>query len=120
MTCHERDTELLLYGVGELSIWENALLSLHLLTCVSCRKRQGELADTSFKIASALKPESRTSGVSVLRFNPVATVATLCALIVLLGTFIFTASVVYTRTRPHAVQQTDDGCSPGLPNDRCK
>ena len=120
MTCHERDTELLLFGVGELSIWENMSLSVHLLTCANCRKRQSELADTSRKIAATLKPDSRTAGVNVLKFNPVSTIVTLCALIVLLGTLIFTVSVVYSRTHSHAAQQTDDGCSPGLPNDRCK
>lgn len=120
MTCHERDTELLLYGVGELSIWGRTSLSLHLLTCASCRKRQGELAETSLQIASALKPDSRIGGVKVLIFNPITTLATLCTLIILFGTFIFIASVVYSRTHAHAVQQTDDGCSPGLPNDRCK
>lgn len=118
MTCHERDTELLLYGVGELSNWENMSLSLHLLTCATCRKRQGELADTSRKIALTLQSDSRT--VDVLRFNPVSTLATLCALIILLGTLSLTVSVVYSRMHSHAVQQTDDGCSPGLPNDRCK
>src|ERR1041385_5165967 len=56
MTCEERDSELLLYGLGELSPLRRMVTAWHLSRCRRCQARQVHLASVSRQMAGALRP----------------------------------------------------------------
>ena len=118
MNCKDRDPDLLFYGLGELSLMRKGVLSLHMLFCKECRKRQTELAMTSFQVSEGLKSPlgSKLSTPALFNFKLTLAVALCCVIGVssIVGTTIW-------RLQSHAPQKiADDGCRPDLPNDQCK
>jgi anti-sigma factor RsiW len=128
MTCQDRDQDLLLYGLGDLSPWERWQVTRHLRSCSRCRARQQELAALSGQIAAALKPPADGNGPTGGSGNPLwplpllrRAFSPLILAIVLSLLTIGVASVWYVRSHAlayHAAQ--DEGCRPDLLTDKCK
>lgn len=123
MKCQERDTELLLYQLGELSFARHWAVNVHLITCERCRKRQQELAGVSGKIASALRNPTSSGAasrpISPLRSLPIVSMLAMLVVLVVLGIFII--GKISSRNNPvsNAVQK-EDGCRPDITSDKCK
>lgn len=127
MTCQDRDPDLLLYGLGELSFPRRWQTAFHLQTCVRCRARQAELASVSAQISAALRPPNSGGGPGGAKPIPLSAPVVWSwllplVLVVALGVLTFSvARVWYIRSHPaaHAAAK-DEGCRPDLPNDQCR
>lgn len=126
MTCQERDMNLLLLALNELPLRARLQTAGHLRSCARCRARQKELVGVSGQIAGVLQspysggrgtptpPSGILPGTGRLPLLPL--LAVVISLLVLLGAFWYMRA--HTTSAPPAAQE--DGCRPGLPNDRCK
>lgn len=127
MICPQRDPDLLLYRLGELSPWQRCRTALHLRSCARCRARLAQLATVSDQIADALRPPQDGTGPGSGPGTPVPVRPLLPAfapllLLLLLG--LLTVSVVTirhfrARAAVHASAR-DEGCRPDLPSDQCR
>ena len=126
MTCQDRDSDLLLFGLGELSPWQRRKIARHLRTCDRCRARQRELSATATQIGAALKPPMRGDGQPYARkpLRPTSQQPAFAPLIVALIIALVAVSAVgvwYIRSRAQARPvATDVGCLPGLSSDKCR
>jgi anti-sigma factor RsiW len=127
MNCQDREPDLLLFGLGELSPWKHRQMARHLYSCIRCRARQQELAALSGQVAEALRPPrdgtNRPQGPGAPQPLRVPRIA-LAPFVLMLALTLLTLSIVgvwYLKVyhSPQRVYQ-DTGCRPGLPNDRCK
>ena len=127
MNCQDREPDLLLFGLGELSPWKHRQMARHLRSCARCRARQQELAALSGQIAEALRPPrdgaKRSEGPGAPQRPRMPRIA-LAPFVLMLVLTLLTLSVVgvwylnvYRSTQ--RVSQ-DTSCRPGLPNDKCK
>ncbi len=131
MKCHDRDPELLLFGLGELTPLQHLRVSRHLRGCARCRARQKELASLSGQIAAALRPPTGGTGgpgnagtpervTTVVRIlQPALTPLILAFILSLL--MLGAVSVWHLRSHSaahHVVK--DEACRPDLPSDRCR
>ncbi len=126
MTCRDRDSDLLLFGLGELPLWQRWRTALHLRTCARCRARQAELAQVSDQIAGALRPPSGGGGAggpgTRIPVRPAVSALAPLMLLLVLSMFTLTLVAVWYAHSHWAIHQAaqDDGCRPDLPNDKCK
>lgn len=129
MNCRNRDADLLLFGLGELSSWQRWKTALHLQTCARCRSRQSELASVSGRIASVLEPPGGHGGTRPGSGLPTAMRPALPFLAPVVLFFILGAltvsvvSVWYFHSRAVAAPaqpSRDTGCRPDLHNDLCR
>jgi len=130
MTCQDRDQDLLLYGLGNLSPSERWRISRHLRSCVRCRRRLRELTALSGQIAAALTPPTEGPGppggpgkpmpagpLFWHGFAPLILVVTLSLLSIGLVGVWFVRSHALSR---HATRIREEGCRPDLLSDKCR
>lgn len=128
MMCEHRDPDLLLLGLGELAILRRLKTAGHLRLCARCRTRKAELASVSRRIASALRPPAGSGGgagggpgipiparPAWLGLSPLF----LALVLAVLTTSVATIWYVRAHIGIHRLVK-DNGCLPGLPNDRCR
>ena len=130
MTCSDRDRDLLLLAHGKLPLGSRLLLENHLRGCASCRRRREEMAAVSRLIAGGLRDPDMAPWVAArARFTFGAWAARLL-LVAAVAVFLFgLGRLILGSVAPswpgssgpgHAGPAQDDGCRPGLPNDRCR
>lgn len=119
------DQDLLLLAHGALPFGPRLRVSAHLKRCSECRARQVDLAQTSRRLASAVRgpslpPWSQAEAVSraspplARRLILPALIGLITALVVL---FCWVAWTSAPGPRPAAAA---GGCRPDLPNSRCR
>lgn len=128
MICKDREPDLLLLGLGEISLWRRWQTAGHLRRCARCRVRQAELATVSRGIASALRPPAGNGGggsgfpaASRPALLPGLASSPLFLALVLGLLTLSAVTVWYVRSHAATARSLqDDGCLPGLPSDRCR
>ncbi len=129
MMCEDRESDLLLFGLGEISLREGWKTALHVMTCPRCRARQKSLIAANQHIAEALRPNAGDGGGAHprIRRNPLIDRLTRTGvgpllLLALLAFLIVTVGIVsfeHSRAVGHSAVK-DDGCTPGLRSDKCR
>lgn len=117
--CKDREADLLLYKLGELSPTRRLATAWHLSRCPRCRERQARLAGVSAQFASVLAPPNSTPSSLGRGWRLPAWGVALILFIVLLFSAIL-VRITIERYIPKTAIPQDDGCRPGLPNDRCR
>lgn len=127
MKCQDRDPNLLLFGLGNLSRWERWMIVRHLRGCARCRARQRQLAMLSRQIALALWPPGDRGGGTAGPGIPTRLNVTRSMLRPLLLALILSLLSLYymnlRNVRAHAmacIALPRGACRPDLPNDRCR
>jgi anti-sigma factor RsiW len=127
MTCHDRDSDLLLLGLGELSFWPRLRIVRHLRSCPRCRARQAELTAVSGHIAGALRPPQGNGNIgrgpgAPIPIHPGLPGVSTLFLVLVLGVLTMTAVTIWYVRSHTAIHRSlqDDGCRPDLPNDLCR
>lgn len=123
MRCGELESDLLLYGLGELPFWRSWRVSVHLSRCPRCRRQQAELAAVAGKMSRALRP----AGGAARLPKPAVTVlqgwlAVACIVLVVAGLVVGVklAASHLSGASPSAAAQPDIPCRPDLPSDKCR
>jgi hypothetical protein len=123
MTCSDREQDLLLQGVGELTLWQSLLLSLHTSRCERCRGTQARFLAASGRMAEALKPPGgsarivRRAAPALLSWFVVACVAAAIGLLIVAGTAV---AIRYGTSWGVGSTKPEVPCRPDLPNDKCR
>jgi hypothetical protein len=123
MSCDERDAELLLLAHGELGWWQRIKPLAHLCCCGGCRRRFREFAKVSAFFLSAARAGA-TPGTGWFLFRLAQPVLAVTLLMMAIAT-VFSCLVVTILERNrvpelHPIPKMSAGCTPNLPNDRCR
>ena len=125
MKCEDRDQNIVLRSLGELSFPQQLRLDFHLVLCKRCRLHQMEMKNVSGMMAQSMKAPATPFPVKIQRpayrlsrLSPAGSVMLAAAA---MAWFLSIGAVVVVRTiyQPQHIQR-DDGCRPDLPNDKCR
>ncbi len=129
MTCNEREQDLLLWVHQELPPTRRLLTEFHLRRCTTCQQQVEKMRRLSRAVASNLR-EPHTPAVPVGQAPPLSLPALIASGTVVLFLVGYLVSMsLYSLQKgklyfwPAGVSGpaiSDDGCTPGLPNDRCR
>ena len=124
MMCKDRDTDLLLYKLGDISTLQRMSVAFHVLTCSRCRTRMGDLESASTRLRTALRPQAGAAPLT-RQIAPGMRFALATLIVALFASIAFAAVRVLNPVhkpahRSHHVRSPNDGCSPDLPTDQCR